>query len=75
LFFLLKALNGEFAIAFFLFFLIPLIFLNIFIPPIRFTTHTIEYNLCLTYLLPLLCSHQCDNIFVVKILYLLPLME
>jgi hypothetical protein len=57
------------------FFLIPLIFLNIFIPPIQLTTQTIEYNLCPIYLLPLLYSHQCNSIFVVKILYLFPLIN
>jgi hypothetical protein len=44
---------------------------NILIPPIQFTTQTIEYNLCPIYLLPLLCFHQCNSIFVAKILYLL----
>jgi len=56
-------------------FFIPLIFLNIFIPPIQLTTHTIEYNMCLIYLPPLLCSHRCNSIFLTKILYLLPLIN
>jgi hypothetical protein len=56
-------------------FLIPLILLNILIPLIQFTTQTIEYNLCLIYLLALLCFHQCNSIFVAKILYLLPLIN
>jgi hypothetical protein len=29
----------------------------ILIPLIQFTTHTIEYNMCSIYLLPLFCSH------------------
>jgi hypothetical protein len=33
-------------------FLIPLILLNIFIPPTQLTIQTIEYNLCLIYLMP-----------------------
>jgi hypothetical protein len=38
-------------------FLIPLILINILIPPIQLTTQIIEYNLCPIYLLPLLCYH------------------
>jgi hypothetical protein len=56
-------------------FLIPLNFLHIFIPPIQLTTHTIECNMCLIYLLPLLYSHRCNGIFVTIILYLLPLIN
>jgi hypothetical protein len=56
-------------------FLIPLILLNILIPPIQLTTQTIEYNMCPIDLPPLLCSHQCNNIFVAKISYLLPLIN
>jgi hypothetical protein len=55
-------------------FLIPFIFLDIFIPLILFTTHTIEYNLGPIYFLPLFCSHQCYGILV-KILDLLPLIN
>ncbi len=56
-------------------FFIPLIFLNILIPPIQLTTQTIEYNLCPIYLLPFFCSYQCNNIFVAKIIYLLLLIN
>jgi len=56
-------------------FLIPFILLNILIPPIQLTTQTIKYNLCPIYFLPFFCFHQCNNILVAKILYLLPLIN